>query len=264
MTQQQRNIKVSQALNDISRQTTRILHYFADSPYLCAFECHPSCHNQTYIAGAQNNYLLSRQVSFDVYQLLGRPRCEYSGRSGSRGAQRPAGLFPAAHGEYYGSRIYGKISLFLVGYGYPFFRRYINCHCVCQYGYSKAPDHLLTSQSVFGSCQLLLEFMESEAVVNTLLQYAAKPVFALYDYDLRSPRFLCGFCCAHSRRASSDYCHVCLHGICFVCCIHYFSPPVLVLPKVISEPSPDFVTCSKGIPSSSERISATDGIQKPP
>ena len=71
MGKQQRNVKILQALDDISLQTAGIGHQLGNGFDFRTFEGHSARHNQTDIAGAEDYYLFTRKKAFHIDETLG-------------------------------------------------------------------------------------------------------------------------------------------------------------------------------------------------
>ena len=97
--------------------------------------------------------------------------------------------------------------------------------------------------------------MQTEAVVDALVQNAAGDAVALDDEHIVHARFLRGDGGGETGRTGADDNDI--------VGIHAFSPSFLVLPTIGNDAPPLFVSCSCGTPSSRERIPSTRGEQKP-
>ena len=108
--------------------------------------------------------------------------------------------------------------------------------------------------SVFWSGQLFLKGVQTEAVVDTLIQNAAQLLIAFEDQKIGNSVFMGGDSGSKSGRTSADDDQIIL-----------FHKPdsSLVVPVSSSEPCPCLVTESGFMESSRSRISMTLGEQKP-
>ena len=97
--QLQRNIEVVEALDDVTGQAVGVRHDFSHTFDVRAFEGHTAGHDQSDIAGAEDNDFFTGHVAFHVDETLCGPGSEDAGRSESRNADGAGGSFAAAHGQ---------------------------------------------------------------------------------------------------------------------------------------------------------------------
>ena len=204
MRKQERNFIVSQTLHDVARQAAGIRHDFADCPDLRALQTHPSCHDQSDIAGAQNHNRLAGQIPLQIDEFLRCSGCDHARGPGSRRGERAARLFSAAHHQHNCPRFYLKISILLIDRRNAAIRTQIDDHGITQAGDMLLPHHIFITFRVFRSGQLLMEPMQTETVMNTLFQDAAQTRLAFYDDNLPGTRPPRGKRCRHPCRATAD------------------------------------------------------------
>ena len=90
------NIKVFNALNNVTTQARTERHNLAYKLYLGTFESESPCHNQPDITRAKNYNLASGHITVYIYKALSRTRSKDTGRAGSRNDKGTAGSLTTA------------------------------------------------------------------------------------------------------------------------------------------------------------------------
>ena len=133
-------------------------------------------------------------------------------RTRPRRHQRPARTLAAAHGENHGARL---VDLEPAAWRHRRdlrtavrLRRDVQHHRAADNRDAERIRLVDKPLRVFGAGQLLLEAVEPEAVVDALLQNAARRVVTLEDKDVRRARLLRGTCGGESRRTRAHDKHI--------------------------------------------------------
>ena len=96
--EQQRNVKVPEALMHVAGQSVRVGAGADAGQHLCALQRHAARHDQSDIAGAQNNNLMTRQIAFHIYHTLSSAGSKYTCRTFTRNTDSTTSTFTATHG----------------------------------------------------------------------------------------------------------------------------------------------------------------------
>ena len=94
-----RNVKVIEALHDVSRQTAGIRHDLDAGEHLRALERHAARHDETDVARAENDDAPADHVALNIKVALCSAGGENTCRTGARDGDRAAGALAAAHRE---------------------------------------------------------------------------------------------------------------------------------------------------------------------
>ena len=179
----ERNIKVVEALDDVSCKTARIGHELADHLNMSTLKGHAARHDKTDIARAEDNDFFAGHIAVDVDIFLGGACGENACAAGARYVECASRTLAAAHGkDNCGSVYFNKTVLF------------VNCgdnvvvgdgehHSVGLNDNVGVLNELDEARGIFGAGQLLAEVVQTEAGVYALLKDTAEGLCALeYDY----------------------------------------------------------------------------------
>ena len=205
MRQHERYAEVVETLDDVPFQTAGIRHELRDQLHLSALEGHAASHDEPDISRAEDDDLLARHIALDVHEPLRRACREDACRTVAGDVKRSAGLLTAAHSEDDSLRLYPEHAVLAVHRGDGAVGGDVHDHGVELVLY--APFKSLTDEAVgvLGACQLLLEGVQTEAVVNALVEYAAELLVALEDDHAARSAVVCGYSRRESRGTSADY-----------------------------------------------------------
>lgn len=184
-----RNIKVIQTLYDIAVKTAGIRHKLHHSLNRRALKCHAASHNKAYISAAENNDLAAGHIALHVDKLLSRAGGKNPRAAAARNIDCSPGTLSAAASQNNRTGVDVHKS---VGFVY---RRYALIRAETYYGRGKlifdAARLNLANKScrIFRPGKLFLKGMQTETVVNTLIEYSAEIRFALENkYNRALPR----------------------------------------------------------------------------
>ena len=186
----ERDAKVVKALHDIPLEATRVWHKLSDNLDMGAFEREPASHDEADVARAQNHDLASRKDAFDVHEMLGTACRIDAGRTGARDIEGTTWPLSAAHCKDHRA-------------GFDLDEAELGAHCrddsvvadIDDRAFEQALDAALLclidiALRILGAGELLIERMETEPVMDALVEDAAEPVFALEDDDVFEPRII--------------------------------------------------------------------------
>ena len=191
----QRNVKVVQALDDISLQAAGIRHQFRDYLDLRAFERHAARHDQSDVAGAEDHDFAAGHSALQIHEALRRARGVDARRAVSGDVQRSSRPLAAAHREDDCLRADLQDAVSAVHRGDDLvpvrLRRDIEDHRS-----KKIRDlqlfHLLNEPGrVLRAGQFFLEGVKAEPVVDALVQDPAQGFRALKNQDVLLPALIC-------------------------------------------------------------------------
>ena len=192
MREEQGNIKIVEALLDVSRKTARIGHQLADCLHLGALKRHSSCHDQADIARAEDDDLTAGHNALHIDVLLCRARGIDARRTCARNAERTLGTLAAAHCEDHGARLDLKDAHGGTSRHYGTVRAQLGDHRVGHIGDLSFLHHFCVAVGVFGSGQLLAEAVQAEAVMDALAQDAAERNVSFQNENVPLPHIVGG------------------------------------------------------------------------
>ena len=259
MAQLQRNIIIIQTLYDISLQSSGIRHQLCNNLNLCAFKCHSSRHDQSDVAGTKDHDLPPRHIAFDIDQSLCRTCRENTCRTIARNIKCTSGTLTASHCQNNCLCLNLEKTFLPVHCGDNLLWADIHNHCI-QLVFNIQFFRLINKTScIFRSGQFFLKCMESESVVDTLIQDSAKFFVSFQDQNTVHSAFLRRNCSRKSCRSSSNDNNIISS--------HDAMPPSynesLLVPVIILESPPDFVISNILTWRSLARISIVLGEQNP-
>ena len=212
MAEFQRDAKIIQTLYDIPLQTAGVWHQFGDCLYLRPFQGHSSCHDQSDISGAKDHNTPARHEAVDIDQFLGSPCSVDPCRPESGYVQGSSGSFPAAHGKDYRFCPQLHQSLFMVQVRYDLVaaavlrHRNTHHHGAETAGDLQFPDLVNKALGIFRTGQFLFERMQSETIMDTLVQDPAQTAVPLQNKNTVFSGFLCLYGSCKTRRPAADNC----------------------------------------------------------
>ena len=212
MREEKRYVVVVKALDDVSHKTGRLLHYLYAGENLRAGERESPRHDEPDVARAEYHHAASRHDAVHVDETLDGARRIDARRSRSRRHQRPSRTLAATHGENHGARL---VNLEPAAWRHRRdlrtavrLRRDVQHHRAADNRDAERIRLVDKPLRVFGAGQLLLEAVEPEAVVDALLQNAARRVVTLDDKDVRRARLLRRAGSGESRRSRAHDKHI--------------------------------------------------------
>ncbi len=173
-----------QALHDVARQAAGIGHDLDARQHLRALQRHAARHDQADVAASEDDDAAAAHVALKVQIALRRAGGKYARRAVAGNADRAARALAAAHCEHHGFRGQRLIAALRAYDVHGSIRSNIQHHRVGQHRNGGVFEHVDEAARVFGAAQLLLEAVQAEAVVNALVQNAAKLLIALDDEDV--------------------------------------------------------------------------------
>ena len=259
MAQLQRNPIVVEALHDVSLESAGIRHELRHDLDLRTLEGHPSRHDEANVSGSEDHHLPSRHEALHVNETLRRTCREDTGRTITRNVECASRPLTAAHRQYDGLRLDLEEPLLTIHRRHHLRRTDIHDHGVQLILDVQRPRLVDEASCVLRSGQLLLKGMQSEAVMDTLVQNTAQFLISLEDEDTVHAAFL-------RRNRSSQSCRSSAYNY-DVIRFHVVLPPSynesLLVPTTIFESPPDFVMSNMLTCRSRARISMVLGEQKP-
>ena len=199
----QRDIKVVQALHDVALQPAGIRHQLGHAKHLGALQRHAAGHDQPDIAAAQNDHAAAGQVALHVDQALRRACGKDTRRAGAGDIQRAARTLAAAHGQHDRLGLHLKQTVGAVHGGDDLVGGQVHHHRVQLVGDALRLDLVGKAGGVFGAGQLLLKGMQTETVVDALVQNTAQLGVALQNQNILHARLPRGQCCGKPGRAAA-------------------------------------------------------------
>ena len=172
------NIKIIQALYDITLQAATLGAKFCHALYFGTFQHHTSRHDKSDVSGTKDHHTFTGHPPSDIYIILCRSGAVDACRSAAGDIQCSPGTFSASHSQDHGLRLDFQQPVLFV-HGSDFFtsvrkRRNIGYHGVQQIGDLRFFCHIDITFRILRSGQLLFKSMQSETVVDTLVQNAAQ------------------------------------------------------------------------------------------
>ena len=253
--EQQGDAVVVQALHDVALEPAGVRQKLGHAPDVRALERHAARHDEADIAAAEDDDLASGHEALKIHEPLRRAGGVDARRAVAGNVQRPARPFTAAHGENDGAAAELLHAAFAARNGEHALVREREHHRRKTDGDAQLLGAGQKTRGVLRAGQLLAERVQTEAVVDALVQNAAGDAVALDDEHIVHARLLRGDGGSETGRTGADDDDI--------VGVHAFSPSFLVLPTIGNDAPPLFVSCSCGTPSSRERISSTRGEQKP-
>ena len=238
--QVQRNVKVLQALDNVSGQTAGVGHQLADGFHLCALQSHTAGHDQADVAGAQNDHFPAHHVALAVDELLGGACTENTGRTGARDVQCAAAALPAAHGQDDGFGLNFQQALPVLGGDYL-----IRCNR-SDSGFIVDLDvsfqhFLLVNIRIFRAGQFTAQLVQAKACMNALAEDAADVRLSVQNDHVGAAHIVSRHCSCHTGGTAADDDDI---------VIQHFGSLLYSFPIKGSLPLPNLVTSSTFMPCS--------------
>jgi len=150
-----------------------------DGMYGAPLQYEPSSHDHADVPGAQDHKLLAGHVAVHIDQLLGQTRGEYPGRPAAGDADGEAGLFSTTHGQYHRLRYDLELTPLRVdGHNAPVLVQ-VGHHGVQTQLHIKTVQVVDEPLGIFRPGQVLIEIVQSETIVDTLMQQPARVLRSL-------------------------------------------------------------------------------------
>ncbi len=217
----QRNAEIIEALDNVPLESAGIGHQLGDNLNLRAFQRHAARHDESDIAGTEDDNLSSRHFALDIDEALCCAGCVDAGRTVTGNIQGSSRALPASHCKDHRIRLDGEESIGLVHggdnllrillpsrfpRGFPVFGADIDDDRREQAGNMTLFHLVLETLRVFGAGQFLAECVQSETVVNALIEDAAENIVPLDDEDIPGiePAVHCARCSSEPRGAAAD------------------------------------------------------------
>ena len=186
----ERDAEVIEALHDIPLEAARVWHELSDDLDMGAFEREPAGHDEANVARAQDHDLASRKDAFDVHEML-RASCRIdAGRTGARDIEGTTRPLSAAHCKDHRACFdldeaelgtHGRDDAVVADIDDRAFEQALDAALLCL---------IDIALRILGAGELLIERMETEPVMDALVEDAAEPVFALEDDDIFESRII--------------------------------------------------------------------------
>ena len=253
--QKERDIVVVQALHDVALESAGVRQKLGHALDVRALKRHAARHDEADVAAAEDDDLASGHEALKIHEPLRRTGGIDACRTVAGDVQRSAGPLAAAHRKNDGAAAELLHAAFTARNGEHALVREREHHRRKTDGNAQLLGAVQKPCGVLGAGQLFAERVQTEAVVDALVQNAAGDAVALDDEHIVHARFLRGDGGGETGRTGADDNDI--------VGIHAFSPSFLVLPTIGNDAPPLFVSCSCGTPSSRERIPSTRGEQKP-
>lgn len=188
----ERNAKIVEALDDIALEAAGIGHQLSNGEDFCALERHAAGHDEADVAAAKDDDAAADHAALDVDKALRRPGGVDARRTEAGDVQCAARPFAAAHGEDDALRLNCKAAVYRVECGDGLVRRDAEHHRVQQERDVPLRGLIDESLGIFRAGQLLLEGVESEAVVDALVEDAAELLVPFQNQDVPAARVVRG------------------------------------------------------------------------
>ena len=185
MSQKKRNIKVIQTLRDIAHQTGGTGQNFNDRLNLDTAPAHTARHNKTDVAGTDDDCTFSRDDTFDIEQFLGGTGSPDTGGTAPGDRQIAAAALAAAdrhddcfngkqrHTAFTGEQFQIKSAVVVALDG-------ADSGAETEFGIG-GNGQSFGFRSKFGAGQLFFEAVQTETVVDALVEDTAGAAFAVDD-----------------------------------------------------------------------------------
>ena len=190
MAELERDAEVIEALYDIPLEAARVRHELSDDLDMRSFEREPAGHDEANVARAQDHDLASRKDAFDVHEML-RASCRIdAGRTGARDIEGTTWTLSAAHCKDHRACFdldeaelgtHGRDDAVVADIDDRAFEQALDAALLCL---------IDIALRILGARELLIEGVEAEAVVDALVEDAAKPILALEDDDIFESRII--------------------------------------------------------------------------
>ena len=173
------NVEVVEALDDVPGQTAGVGHQLHAGQDLGPLQGHAAGHDQADVAGAQDDHPPTHHIALHVQKALGGAGGEDAGAAGAGDGDGAPGALPAAHSQDDGPGLDGLVAVpGADGVQDPVLVQ-IQHHGIGADLNVGVLHHVDEAARVLGAGELLLEAVQAEAVVDALVQDAARLVVAL-------------------------------------------------------------------------------------
>ncbi len=206
MAQIQRNSEVFKTLLHIAGQTVGIGHQLRNSIYFRSFQRHPSCHDQTDIAGSENEHLLSDQISVHVQIALSLPGSIDAGRTFPRDLDGTARALIAADRKNHRIRRNRHISFLWIHVFDPAIRIQVHDHRIQSDLHVQVFSLIFKALCISRSGKLLMEGLKPEAIMDALIQNSSCFRILFENDDILDAELLQTNGCSQTCAAAADYC----------------------------------------------------------
>ena len=194
-----------QALYDVTGQAVGEGADFKYSLYFAAFEAHTASHYEADVARTQNNDFVTGQIAFHIYHTLCSACSEYASRTFTRSTDSATSTFTAAHGQNNGFAFKFQQTFFRANCDNGFIRFNFENHGINQgFDFRFVFNHFDATISIARTGQFFFEVMQAKAVVDALLQDAAKFAVTFDNDNLFSAIFPCAVSSRKTSRAAAN------------------------------------------------------------
>ena len=204
VTELERNVKIIETLLNVACKTARVGHQLAYCVHLCALKRHTACHNQANVARAENNDLFAGKISLEVDVFLCRTCAVNACGACACNVERTAGALAAAHCKNDCLCLELEYAALGIGSRYYAVGGDVKHHCVKKEGNALGVHFFFITPSVLGAGQLLAKAMQTKAVVNALLQNAAKLFVTFQNQKVANACIVCCQSRTHACRATAN------------------------------------------------------------
>ena len=172
------NIKIIQALYDITLQAATLGAKLCHALYFGTFQHHTSRHDKSDVSGTKDHHIFTGHPPSDIYIILCRSGAVDACRSAAGDIQCSPGTFSASHSQDHGLRLDFQQAVLFV-HGSDFLASIGAQGNICYHGIQQIRDfcffcHVNIAFRILRSGQLLFKSMQSETVVDTLVQNASQ------------------------------------------------------------------------------------------
>ena len=210
--QVQGDVVIPEALDDIAVQAAGIGHQFHAGQNLCALQGHTAGHDQADVAAAEDDDPFPHQISLDIEEALGCSGGKNAGAARAGNGDGAPGAFAAAHGKDHGPRPDGAIAVDGVEEADAFILRDLQDHGIGLCLHTGGFQHFNIAPGIFRPGQFLLEAVQTEAVVDALVQNTAQLAVALQDQNAAQALFPGCIGRSKSGRAAADHNQFIVHA----------------------------------------------------
>ena len=180
----ERNIIIVEALDNIAVEPVGIGAKLDAGKHLGTLQRHAASHDKTDIAGAENDHPTTDHVALHIDIALRRPRGKDTGGTIAGNGNSAAGTLPAAHCQHDSAGTKLLITLNGIDAADTAVGGDLHHHRIQQHlclGLLQQPDK---ASGIFGPGQLLPEAVQTEAIVDTLIEDTAQLAVTLDDKNL--------------------------------------------------------------------------------
>ena len=168
-------------------------------------------HDHSDISGTQDYDFLSDHLAFDIDIPLCSTCCEYAGGSVPCNSDTASGPLTATHGQYNSLCLEFKDTLLAVHHSKSLVLSNIQNDCIKEVLDLGLLGHIDKALCILRTCKLLFEDMESESVMDALLQDSTRLNIAFYNGNALDSVVICFQGSCHSGRTATYYYKIKIH-----------------------------------------------------